>query len=67
MRSIAFVAALVAGIILAPAGALTVTLNTETLLELDQYSSNLLTAQVVDQAPGLGGGCLLYTSPSPRD
>lgn len=70
MRSIAFVAALMAGIILAPAGALTVTLNTETLLELDQYSSNLLTAQVVDKAPGLGGGVrfeIRFPGDSPLD
>lgn len=43
-------------VIASPTVALTVTLDQGSLLELNHYSSNLLTARVLDQSPGLSGG-----------
>ena len=56
MRATAFVIGLLACVIAAPTWALTATLDRALLLELDHYSSHLLTAEVLDQSAGLGGG-----------
>ncbi|MBN1816683.1 MAG: hypothetical protein JW828_04940 [Sedimentisphaerales bacterium] len=56
MRTRMFVAGLLVCTMAVPAGALTATLDPETLLQLDHYSSDLLSARVLHQGPGLGGG-----------